>query len=92
MIPYFSGCLGRYVEVWGPRIDNELAGALPVLTKPLLEYFRMFHVDTALNGAPHAIDCVLDFFGPDHVLFGTDHPFDPGPCYRQREKAPKSAG
>ena len=38
----------------------------------------MFYVDTALNGAPHAVECVLDFFGPDHVLFGTDHPFDPG--------------
>jgi aminocarboxymuconate-semialdehyde decarboxylase len=79
MIPHFSGRLGRYVEVWGPRIDHELAGALPVLKKPLLEYFHMFYVDTALNGAPHAVDCVLDFFGPDHVLFGTDHPFDPGP-------------
>jgi aminocarboxymuconate-semialdehyde decarboxylase len=78
MIPHFSGRLGRYLEIWGPRIDTELAGALPRLKKPLLDYFRMFYVDTALNGAPHAVECVLDFFGPDHVLFGTDHPFDPG--------------
>ena len=78
MIPHFSGRLGRYLEVWGPRIDTDLGGALPRLKKPLLDYFRMFYVDTALNGAPHAVECVLDFFGPDHVLFGTDHPFDPG--------------
>jgi aminocarboxymuconate-semialdehyde decarboxylase len=38
----------------------------------------MLYVDTALNGAAHGVECVINFFGPDHVLFGTDHPFDPG--------------
>src|SRR5487761_1735825 len=27
--------------------------------------------------AHHAVQCVLDFFGPDHVLFGTDMPLGP---------------
>jgi predicted TIM-barrel fold metal-dependent hydrolase len=33
--------------------------------------------------APHAIRCVIDFFGVDHVLFASDSPFDPekGPGY-----------
>ena len=79
MIPQFSGRLGRYLEVWGPRIDPDLAAALPGLKKPLLDYFRTFYVDTALNGANHAVQCVVDFFGASHVLFGTDTPFDPGP-------------
>jgi predicted TIM-barrel fold metal-dependent hydrolase len=33
-------------------------------------------VDTALFGAPHGVKCVIDFFGPERVLFGTDAPFD----------------
>lgn len=79
MIPHFSGRLGRYLEVWGPRIDSDLAGTLPKLKKPLLDYFRMFYVDTALNGAQQGVECVVEFFGAGHVLFGTDTPFDPGP-------------
>lgn len=79
MIPHFSGRLGRYLEVWGPRIDSDLAAALPKLKRSLLDYFRMFYVDTALNGGKHAVECVVDFFGANHVLFGTDTPFDPAP-------------
>jgi aminocarboxymuconate-semialdehyde decarboxylase len=79
MIPHFSGRLGRYLEVWGPRIDPEFSAALQHLKKPLLTYFRMFYVDTALNGAPHGVECIVDFFGADRVLFGTDTPFDSGP-------------
>ena len=79
VIPQFSGRLGRYLEVWGPELDAELGIALGTLTKPLLDYFRMFYVDTALNGARHAVECVVGFFGADHVLFATDTPFDPEP-------------
>ena len=32
---------------------------------------------SALFGAPHAVRCVLEFFGPRHVLFGTDMPLGP---------------
>lgn len=77
MIPHFSGRLGHYLETWGPKMDAELGTALQSLKKPLLDYFRMFYVDTALNGAKQAVACVVEFFGPEHVLFGTDTPFDP---------------
>jgi aminocarboxymuconate-semialdehyde decarboxylase len=77
MIPHFSGRLGHYLETWGPKLDPEVGTALQSLKKPLLDYFRMFYVDTAMNGAKQAVACVLEFFGPDHVLFGTDTPFDP---------------
>jgi aminocarboxymuconate-semialdehyde decarboxylase len=36
----------------------------------------MIYVDTALFGSVHGVRCVVDFFGPDRVLFGTDAPFD----------------
>lgn len=36
----------------------------------------MLYVDTAMFGAPHAVKCVVDFFDPDRVMFGSDAPFD----------------
>lgn len=40
------------------------------------DYFRMLYVDTAMFHAQHSVRCILDFFGADRVLFGTDAPFD----------------
>jgi aminocarboxymuconate-semialdehyde decarboxylase len=47
------------------------------MTKPLIEYFRMFYGDTVLGGSASALRCGLDFFGPDRVVFASDCPFDP---------------
>jgi len=68
MVPHFSARLAM-----GPGY-RQVKDALP---RPPLDYFRMFFADTALFGAPHAVRCVLDFFGPSHVLFGTDTPLGP---------------
>jgi aminocarboxymuconate-semialdehyde decarboxylase len=48
-----------------------------------IDYFRMFHNDTAVGGSASAIRCGLDFFGTERVLFATDCPFDPegGPMF-----------
>jgi aminocarboxymuconate-semialdehyde decarboxylase len=68
MVPHFSARLAM-----GPGY-RQVKDRLP---RPPLDYFRRFHVDTALFGAPHAVRCVLEFFGPQHVLFGTDMPLGP---------------
>lgn len=68
MVPHFSARLGM-----GPGF-REVKDTLP---RPPLEYFRRFYADTALFGARHAVRCVLEFFGPSHVLFGTDAPLGP---------------
>jgi aminocarboxymuconate-semialdehyde decarboxylase len=68
MVPHFSARLAM-----GPGY-RQIKDTLP---RPPLDYFRRFHVDTALFGAPHAVRCVLDFFGPRQVLFGTDMPLGP---------------
>ena len=48
-----------------------------------VDYFKMFYADTAINGWAPGIRLGLDFFGCDHVMFGTDCPFDPegGPLF-----------
>lgn len=43
------------------------------LTKPPIEYFKMFYADTVIRTVP-ALMCTYHFFGVDHVLFGTDMP------------------
>lgn len=68
MVPHFSARLGM-----GPGY-RQVKDTLP---RPPLDYFHRFYGDTALFGAPHAVRCVLDFFGPERVLFGTDTPLGP---------------
>ena len=42
-----------------------------------LTYFKRFYADTANFGNPIALRAALEFFGPEHVLFGTDFGFAP---------------
>jgi uncharacterized protein len=68
MVPHFAGRLASPVE--DPDRDAIVAG----LKDQPIEYFRRFYADTAMFGASHAVRCAVEFFGADHVLFGTDMP------------------
>ncbi|HEX2648258.1 MAG TPA: amidohydrolase family protein [Candidatus Dormibacteraeota bacterium] len=68
MVPHFAARLGM-----GPGFRQ----VREALKRAPLDYFRLFHADTALFGAANAVECVLGFFGPEHVLFGTDTPLGP---------------
>ena len=68
MVPHFSARLSM-----GPGY-RQTKDSLP---RPALDYFHRFYADTALFGAPHAVRCAIEFFGADHVLFGTDVPLGP---------------
>lgn len=46
------------------------------LTKAPIEYFKMFYADTAIYGSVPGLMCAHAFFGAEHLLFGTDMPFD----------------
>jgi uncharacterized protein len=84
MVPFFAG---RAETLWaqlGSRTtDEDYSGVLKGLSKPLIDYFKMFYGDTVLSGSASALRCGLDFFGPDHVVFASDCPFDPegGPMF-----------
>ena len=56
------------------RKENHKLG----LSKAPIEYFKMFYADTALYGSTPGLMCSYAFFGADHMLFGTDMPFDGG--------------
>ncbi|HYW26545.1 MAG TPA: amidohydrolase family protein, partial [Terriglobales bacterium] len=71
MVPHFSARLSM-----GPGYRQTKAS----LRLPAQDYFHRFYADTALFGAPHAVRCVLEFFGPEHVVFGTDTPLGPPDC------------
>jgi predicted TIM-barrel fold metal-dependent hydrolase len=78
MVPHFQGRIGGGLDQLGKRTDDpEDAGARARLKQRPVDYFRMFYGDTALFGPAHPVQCGLEFFGADHVLFGTDMPFDP---------------
>jgi len=68
MVPHFSA---RLAMGPGYRQTKESLQEAP------LDYFHRFYADTALFGVRHAVRCVIEFFGPEHVLFGTDTPLGP---------------
>ena len=85
LVPHFAGRVGPGWDQLGSRTppdQREDVAHYPLSKRPI-EYFRMFYADTAKFGAGHAVRCVIDFFGVDHVLFASDSPFDPekGPGY-----------
>jgi uncharacterized protein len=56
------------------------AGAMvPLLERRLsnVDLFKKFYCDTATYGSTAPLMCAYSFFGPDHMLFGTDTPLGP---------------
>ena len=62
------------------RMDkNSKAAKLP---RPVQDYMRRMYTDTV---SPHAagIAFAIDYYGIDHVMYGTDYPcWDPAPCLK----------
>lgn len=73
MVPYFADRIVVHYNNGLERLGKEF---FPGLTRHPIEYFKMFYTDTAINGNTSGLMCGYDFFGEDHVLFGTDMPYD----------------
>jgi aminocarboxymuconate-semialdehyde decarboxylase len=69
---YAGAYSGRMDHAWGARSDSH--GKLP---KPPTDYLRRMYVDTVVF-TPHQLDHLVSVFGADHVMMGTDYPFDMG--------------
>jgi uncharacterized protein len=68
LVPHMRGRLREHP--WG-----EDAATILGLPQSPVTYFRRFYADTAMMGASHALRCAIEFFGIDHVLFGSDFGF-----------------
>jgi aminocarboxymuconate-semialdehyde decarboxylase len=66
-LPAYSG---RIDHAWGARRDSN--GGLP---RPPTEYLRRVYFDTVVF-TPHQLEYLVKLYGPDHVMMGTDYPYD----------------
>jgi predicted TIM-barrel fold metal-dependent hydrolase len=88
MVPFLEARVGLGLDQLGTREAAEphyaeIVQNMKKKGRRPVDYFRMFFGDTAINGSKAGTVCGIDFFGCDHVLFGTDCPFDPegGPMF-----------
>lgn len=74
MVPYFSD---RATIHWDNGLQRLGSDYFPGLKRHPIEYLKMFYADTALDGnSNRSMECGLAFFGEDHLLFGSDMPYD----------------
>ncbi len=73
MVPYLADRIICFYDrnEMGPRDEYKNK-----LKRSPLDYFRSFYNDTALYGSPAGLMCAYAFCGADHILFGTDMPWD----------------
>jgi aminocarboxymuconate-semialdehyde decarboxylase len=67
---YLGAYSGRIDHAWGARSDAH--GALP---QPPTSYLKRVHVDTVVF-TPTQLEELVRVFGADHVVMGTDYPYD----------------
>jgi aminocarboxymuconate-semialdehyde decarboxylase len=67
---YLGAYSGRIDHAWGARPDCRAD-----LPHPPTHYLKKVYVDSIVF-TPHQLAALIDAFGADHVLVGTDYPFD----------------
>lgn len=78
MIPFYDKRIEKGLASLGGRTKEEdYSGVLSSLKRPFMEYFHNFYADTALFGDSLGLDCALQFFGAEHMVFASDAPFGP---------------
>jgi len=79
MVPYFEQRIATFHDFGKMRLgimhEHHFKG------RPL-DYYRMFYNDTAVCGSTPALMCAYAFCGAEHMLFGTDMPYDNQIGYR----------
>src|SRR5262245_9795259 len=67
---YLASYAGRIDHAWGARSDSH--GTLP---QPPTSYLKRLYFDTIVF-TPHQLQELVRLYGADHILMGTDYPFD----------------
>lgn len=81
MIPYFQGRILEFINQavshpqWagGNKFPEHVKGNYG--NQDPLKYFKSFYADTVIMGNTSAVECAIDFFGIDHIVYATDFPF-----------------
>ena len=75
-----TGHLGEGLPFTFDRIVNKCsrpAGAPAASKRPLAEYFENIYYSTSGVFSVPAFDCTKRVMGMDHIVFGSDYPFEP---------------
>jgi aminocarboxymuconate-semialdehyde decarboxylase len=67
---YLPAYSGRIDHAWGAREDAHASLPLPPTT-----YLRQVYLDTVVF-TYHQLAYMIELFGPDRILMGTDYPYD----------------
>ncbi len=84
LVPYLEGRVGYGWDQLGSRTPgDEYARLRESMRRRPIDYFKMFHCDTAVFGSLGATRCGVEFYGVDNCMFASDCPFDPegGPLF-----------
>jgi predicted TIM-barrel fold metal-dependent hydrolase len=73
LVPFFTH---RMTEIYSASDTIQGMSYRGKLSRPVIDYFKMFYTDTALSGNTAGLMCGYSFYGADHLLFGTDMPYD----------------
>lgn len=73
MIPFLHKRAISFIEFSATRFK---APILENITRPPVDSFKRFYADTAIYGNTAGLMCSYDFFGAQHLVFGTDMPYD----------------
>jgi len=78
-IPMMEGRLEYGVQLYTTRTAPDMQYLIdsPIKDKCQIDEFRKFYADCATFGSRAAIECALNFYGIDRMLFASDMPFDP---------------
>ena len=74
MVPFLSNRISGFLDGAEIAIRKKTTEDL---RKPVIDYFKMFYADTAIYGHTPGLMLSHNFYGPEHMLFGTDMPYDP---------------
>ncbi len=72
MVPFYEERITAFHQLGEMQYHDEHTRGL---TKAFIDYYKMFYADTAIYGNTAGLMLARNFFGTDHLLFGTDYPF-----------------
>ncbi len=75
-VPVVHPHLGATIPYLAGRINYQSARtAAPPLEQKPTDYLRRFYTDTVSASNPAVVQAAVDFYGVDHIMFASDHPF-----------------